>query len=480
MEISTKVFVNRTLNMKRITHIGFDMDHTLIRYKSKNFERLAHEVMCKKLVEVRRYPDKIMSLKFDWNRAIRGLVIDRARGNILKLSRHAAIRQSFHGLEPIKFGEQNKIYKSTYVDLSDRSYDKVDTSFSISYATLYAQLVDLKDKFPSEFPDYSQIAEDLNSALDAAHRDGSLKDVVRGRLKDFILKDKELVSGLRRLKVHGKKIFIVTNSDAQYTRLLMDYAIKPFLRSGETWQTFFEFVITSAEKPRFFYEKTKFRRVDVDTGKIFPHEGPLTAGVYSGGCADQMTADLGLEPDHILYIGDHIYGDIVRLKKDCGWRTALVVEELEEEVRKLVRAKPMENKINALMEKKLPLEAEIDQMISDRIDRQVPRADKPTKVDKKIEALIDRSKAIDKELSPLIRKQQKLFNPYWGEIMRIGIEESYFAYQVDRFACVYFARLSDFLRLSPRTYFRTAKRLLPHEIVIKDNFKRSKRRQSRR
>ena len=153
-----KVFVNRTLNMKRISYIGLDMDHTLVRYKSKNFEALAHRVMCEKLVKNKSYPTEILKLKFDWKRAIRGLVIDQEKGNILKLSRYMAIRQSYHGLEPIPYKDQNRIYKSVYVDLGDPGIDKVETSFSISYAHLYAQLVDLRDKNPDQYPDYKQLA----------------------------------------------------------------------------------------------------------------------------------------------------------------------------------------------------------------------------------------------------------------------------------------------------------------------------------
>ncbi|MEK6555115.1 MAG: 5'-nucleotidase domain-containing protein, partial [Bdellovibrionota bacterium] len=176
----------------------------------------------------------------------------------------------------------------------------------------------------------------------------------------------------------------------------------------------------------------------------------------------QLTKDLKLDPDEILYIGDHIYGDIVRLKKDCAWRTALVVEELEDEVKFLKKARPLSDKINALMEKKVPLEIQIDDLISKRIE---------TKKDtdaKKIEGLIKKSSDIDKKISPLIRKLQKMFNPYWGEVMRVGIEESYFAYQVERYACIYMARLSHLLEISPRTYFRSSKRLLPHEIIDAD------------
>jgi hypothetical protein len=34
----------------------------------------------------------------------------------------------------------------------------------------------------------------------------------------------------------------------------------------------------------------------------------------------------------VLYVGDHIYGDILRSKKSLGWRTMLVVPELENEL----------------------------------------------------------------------------------------------------------------------------------------------------
>ena len=39
-----------------------------------------------------------------------------------------------------------------------------------------------------------------------------------------------------------------------------------------------------------------------------------------------------------------------------------------------------------------------------------------------------------------------------AQLMRAGNEENYFAYEVDRYACVYMAKLNDLLELSPRTY----------------------------
>lgn len=457
-----KVFVNRTLNLKRIRYLGFDMDHTLVRYKSENFEALAHRMMVEKLVNEKGYPQSVLKLVFSYERAIRGLVIDKMKGNTLKLSRFSAIRASYHGLTPIDFRQQARLYKSTYIDLRDPNFDSVDTAFSIAFAGLFMQLVDLKDKTEqSTMPDYAHIAEDLTAVLDRAHRDGSLKDKVRQNLDQFILKDPETVAGLERYKKHGKKLFIVTNSDFGYSKLLLDYTITPFVKEHKGWEDLFDFVITSAAKPRFFIEGQRFLRIDPQTGAMNNVDGTLEPGIFQGGSANLFTHDLGAEADEILYIGDHIYGDILRLKKDCAWRTALVVEELEDEIAKERKAQPIMEKVNKFMEKKLPLEIKLDELISEQIE-------KGTKInDEKIHALLGEISEIDKSISPLIKQQQQGYNPYWGEVMRAGIEESYFAYQVDRFACVYMTKLGDLLNTSPRTYFRSWRRPLAHDMAAK-------------
>ena len=118
------------------------------------------------------------------------------------------------------------------------------------------------------------------------------------------------------------------------------------------------------------------------------------------------------------------------------------------------------------MMQKIPLETQIDVLISKRIESANPDKKNPA-LEKRLDALIKKSKAIDKNLSPLIQKQQSMFNPYWGEVMRVGNEESYFAYLVERFACIYMARLSYLLKESPRTYFRSFRRDFPHELIKK-------------
>lgn len=451
-----RIFVNRTLNMKRIKYIGFDMDHTLVRYKHVAFEELAHQRIIEKLIRKQGYPEAIRKISFDPDRVMRGLVVDTANGNMLKLSERGAVRKSYHGTRLISYTEQRKIYQGTLVDLGDPNFLSLDTHFSLSYGNLYAHLVDLKDTDLPQLPSYEVLSHDLFEARDQAHRDGSIKNVVREYPERFLHRDPALVKALERYIHHGKKLFILTNSDFAYMKLLFEYAVDPFL-DGKTWQDLFEVVITLAAKPRFFFDRQAFLSVDTNTGSMRNWDDPIGPGVYQGGSANAFSRDLGLTGDEILYVGDHIYGDILRLKKDCAWRTALVVEELNEEMTQNASVQGVQEEINALTQEKEVLEAELTALEDRSIDQsqQTP--------DEAVGQLRDQLAVLDERIRPLIGKHQQAFNPYWGEVMRIGNELSYYAAQVERYACIYASTLKDIISASPNGYFRSGRKLLPHE-----------------
>ena len=456
-----KVFVNRIINMKKIKLIGLDMDHTLIRYNSEQFESLVYDLIKEKIVDIKHYPAVIKKLKFNYHDAIRGLVIDCINGNILKLSRYGAIRQSYHGTRLIDFNSQQEIYRSIYVDLGDPNYMPIDTSFSIAFCVLYGQLIDLKDELSTqEMPNYQTIAKDVQYCVDKVHSDGSLKGIISKDLKKYVLTEKAVVEGLKHFIRHGKKIFILTNSDYSYTKLLLDYAITPYLNKGETWRDLFEYVITLANKPRFFYDNLRFLSVNPENGSMTNAEGILVPGIYQGGNAKKFTENLQVSGDEILYIGDHIYGDILRLKKDCNWRTALVVEELGEEIAAQLKALPIEKKIIEAMNIKKKLEQEYVTLCTQSID------ENSEKYNQEINELQQQISKVDIQITKLLKEQSVFYNPKWERVFRAGAEESYFAYQVDRFACIYMEKLSDFLEHSPITYFRANRRLLAHDIEI--------------
>lgn len=453
------IYVNRTLNMKQIAAIGFDMDYTLVRYDSQAFEEMTYKEIQKKLVELKNYPKEISDLKFKFDLAIRGLVIDKPLGNILKLSTYSKVKHAYHGMKEMDFKSQQKIYQGLVIDLNDSDrFAIVDTTFSISYCVLYMQIVDLKDSNPDlPIPDYKTIELDLLEALDTSHRDGSLKSQVKKNVKKFIVQDELIVSSLERFKKHGKKLWVITNSDYEYSKLLLDYAINPFLKDHKNWSELFNLVVTLASKPRFFTDKMPLLQIDPETGFMRNHHGKIEDGIYQGGNAQIIQKNSGLSGEQILYLGDHIYGDVLQIKKTCNWRTALVIDELHDEIEALEKSDALSKEINALMGEKVLLEKKLD----DLFDKEIEKNKKPDK--EKIKVHFEKIEKVDKKIGKLIRAHSQHFNPNWGETMRAGVEPSRLAGQIEKYACIYMAKISDFSEYSPRTYYRPRKKTLPHE-----------------
>jgi HAD superfamily 5'-nucleotidase-like hydrolase len=439
--------------------IGLDMDHTLVRYHTEAFEGLVYQFAINALVADKTYPEMVTQLKFNFQDAIRGLVIDSQNGNILKLSRYGIIKQCRHGTKLKTYKEQTEFYRSTYIDLNDHNYIAIDTAFSIAFCALYAQLVDLKDQFPHLFPNYRQIALDTIDVIDKIHAKGEMKAHILKNHPQFIQISEEIVTGIKRFIQFGKKFFILTNSDYHYTKQLLKITIEPFLDYNQKIEDLFPYIITLANKPRFFYDNLNFLKVHSDSELMSNMSGAIEPGIYQGGNAKKFTKDLNLQDDEILYIGDHIYGDIVRLKKDCNWRTALVVDELGDEILRQQRATPTEDKIIHLMKIKQELEIEYAWELT-----QEPASlhERPRNI--KLDNIQAQLFEIDKQLTLLIKEQDGYFNKNWGKIFRAGAEETFFAFQAERYACIYMEKLQDLLGLPPMAYFRAYRRMLSHDI----------------
>ena len=74
---------------EQIRAVGFDMDYTLAQYYSA-FDLLAFEGAREKLVKNLGYPAEVAQFEYDPNHFARGLVIDKQRGNIIKVSLQCA------------------------------------------------------------------------------------------------------------------------------------------------------------------------------------------------------------------------------------------------------------------------------------------------------------------------------------------------------------------------------------------------------
>eukprot|EP00798_Chlamydomonas_sp_ICE-L_P013214 gene13214-19050_t len=143
-----KIFCNRALNMRQIQAVGFDMDYTLAQYRPETFEALAHKETIGKLVNYFGYPDILYSLNFSCAYMMKGLIIDKNRGSMLKVDRHRYVKVAYHGFNPLSHDDRKSVYnKNSQQDLTfdEPDYAMVDTLFSLAEAYLFMQLVELKD-----------------------------------------------------------------------------------------------------------------------------------------------------------------------------------------------------------------------------------------------------------------------------------------------------------------------------------------------
>jgi 5'-nucleotidase len=460
------VFANRTLNLRSVRAIGYDMDYTLIHYRTEEWESAAFE-HARKLLALRGWP--VQDCVFDPDDYIQGLVIDLDLGNLVKATRFGYVIQAQHGTRQLTFDELRSTYARTSVEVSEPRFRFLNTLFSLSEASLYAQLVDrLDDGTIPGVLGYDELHRMVSAALDESHTQGALKAGIIAEPDRFVELDDEVAATLLDQRAAGKKLLLITNSDWWYTRPMMSWCFDRFVPSG-TWRDLFDIVVVDAAKPRFFaQEEPAFRVVDEEQGLLLPHRGPFEVGeVYHGGSARMVETSLDLTGDEILFVGDHLFGDVHVSKSVLRWRTVLILRELEAELVDAERFVSDEARLRDLMADKGRLE---DEIASLRLRRARLRArgdaqGRARTLQGGIDRLAGRLRQLDEVISPLARASSELGNQSWGPLMRAGHDKSLFARQVERYADVYTSRVSNLGRRTPYAYLRAARTSLPHDAV---------------
>ncbi len=475
-----RVFCNRNLRMDSIEMIGFDMDYTLALYHQDKLEQLSISLTLQKLIEKHGYPEEIRTLAYDPRWAIRGLMVDRQFGNVFKMDRHAYVGRCYHGFKELDHEQRRATYRNEKINLSADRFEWIDTLFGLPEAVMYTTLVDWADKQTGTV-NYDKLFGDIRTAIDEAHRDDTLKSVIKADLQAFIVKDPLLGETLHKFRSSGKKLFLLTNSLYDYTAQVMSYLLDGERKAYPSWRNYFDIVIVGGAKPAFFQELRPFVQIDQQTMLPVPN-GPEIKHlsrdkVYQGGnviAFEQMT---GIKGEQVLYIGDHIYGDILRLRKQHMWRTAMVLQELEREISVSERLEAQIEDLDLLDRRHRNLESEIDyqslrlKKIQRLLDDVTTAAQLRTRLEDErksartsIDTLKDRAGLMDAEVDSLEQRIDRAYNSHWGSCLREGNENSRFGEQVNDYADLYTSRVSNFGPYSPLRYFRAPRRPMPHEI----------------
>ncbi|MFN2252471.1 MAG: HAD-IG family 5'-nucleotidase [Anaerolineae bacterium] len=460
------VFTSRTLNLRSIKAVGYDMDYTLVHYNIDEWEMRAYKHLQRRLASI-GWP--VEHLTFDPDQVIRGLIIDRELGNTVKANRFGYVKQAAHGTQMMRFEEQRDLYGRIVIDLAERRWVFLNALFSLSEAVMYGQLVDLLDN--RELPGvlgYADLYDTVRRTLDEAHMEGQLKAEITADPDRYVTRDPEAALTLRDQMESGKKLLLITNSGWHYTNRMMSYAFDEFAPGSGTWRDFFNVVIVSSHKPDFFDSNTPIYEIVAEDGTLKQCATGLQAdGAYVAGNAALVEKHLGVDGTEILYVGDHMYSDVHASKKVRRWRTALVLQELEEEIAAQTSFKPTQRKLDRLMARKEVLEAEYEHlrlMQQRRRGRYGPEPDASAReIREDIEDLRRQLVALDLEIAPMARAATELNNERWGMLMRVGKDKSHLAWQVEQHADIYTSRVSNLLYATPYAYLRSPRGSLPHD-----------------
>ncbi|HEY4118204.1 MAG TPA: HAD-IG family 5'-nucleotidase [Byssovorax sp.] len=478
-----RVFVNRNLKMAGIDWVGFDMDYTLAIYNQEEMDRLSVRATLEKLSSRGYAPDIIASVQYRIDFPIRGLLIDKRFGHILKMDRFKVVQKGYHGLRELSKDELRALYQQKKIRPTTARYHWIDTLYALSEATLYTGIVGAFEERGLEL-DYARLFTDIRECIDEAHRDGTILNEVDRDLPRYVRRDPLLAQTLHKLRSAGKRLFLLTNSRWHFTERMMTYLLGDAMPEYPSFRHYFDVVIVAASKPAFFQERRPILVRDGAEAK--PAVLPLERGqIYEGGNLHDLEKALGVTGDRVLYVGDHIYGDILRSKKESAWRTAMIIQEMEAEVIAHEACRAEHAKSNELESKREELEDQLryyQQRYKDltrKIEVAANAAEKGangasngaanheadrSRAKRSVERIRGQLRQVDAELTRLEREIDQRFHPYWGSLLKEANETSSFGDQVEEYACLYTSRVSNLLAYSPLQYFRSPRDLLPHEL----------------
>jgi len=455
-EPAHRVFVNRSLQLSKIKFFGFDMDYTLAVYKSPQYEILAFKLVVDHLITL-GYPEEIKNFVYDPSFPVRGLWYDKTYGHLLKVDTYGNILICVHGFKFLKSNEIRKFYPNKYLIYDESRIYVLSTLFNLPEAYLLACIVNYFTTSPKYqhhdtgvscdkiFVTYKAIYQDVRLAIDFVHNGGKLKQLTVEDIDHYVIRDDRLPVLLSRIHENNAKVFLLTNSGYDYTDKIMGFMLND-KDKNINWRQYFDYIVVDAHKPLFFEEGTSLKEIIIDTGKknFGTHAGPLLPNqVYCGGSCDVFSKLIGSRGKDVLYVGDHIFGDIIKSKKERAWRTFLIVPELAQELLIWHEKRNVFSKIE-----------ELDMLLADmliNLDSSAKKCPDVSYIKSKIQKHVH---DMDMQYGLL------------GSLFRSGSRQTHFASQITRYADIYAHTHLNLLHYPFFYLFKAPQILMPHESTV--------------
>lgn len=332
--------------------IGFDLDHTICTYRLKPLMNLIYRTLASFLIDKYDYPRTLIN--FDdssFSFAQKGIVLDKRRGNFLKLDNQYRIIKATHGTNPLTDEEIRSLYNSNCLweeskgiphklvantALDEPFYVFKDYFVTIG-AVICANIVDILDKKNGgpmdEYNFWEQYLEGLyymydrnNFKNNAGQFYPDLKSNPHLYLKPCSDNVKNWIKNITKNKV----TFLLTSSNYDSASFLAEYSL------GKDWKSYFDIIVTFARKPGFFWKDKPFCLVheNSEVSGIKPEE-MKTHLIYSQGNWKQLQKVCAIHSKtsnpKALYFGDSLIEDVYAASEIAHCDTVAIVEEMSAE-----------------------------------------------------------------------------------------------------------------------------------------------------
>lgn len=335
--------------------IGFDLDNTLLRYKLTEMVELEYRVLAHFLITAKNYPSKYLErpMKENIDFLQKGLIIDFARGNILKIAYDGYISKACHGTRQLTDDETVDIYgknrswhitnqfanscklQAWFGDLADDMRTLLDY-FDMPASLVFARIVDTLDDGNGNkpLPKYNiwpDILDGLGEIFTWQHfetdRSKYFANVKADPGKYIHRSSDALKKWLTELRKH-KTVFLLTGSHVDFASFTSTYAF------GKDWRNYFDVIVCYAKKPGFFTKDRPFLRShDTEETSDAIDASQLKLGeVYTQGNWNGLMQCLAQKSKtttpKVLYCGDNLIQDVYSPNEFQKADTIAIAEEM--------------------------------------------------------------------------------------------------------------------------------------------------------
>ncbi|CAF4438565.1 unnamed protein product, partial [Adineta steineri] len=139
----------KTFSLSSCDWIGFDLDHTLVRYRLPELHTLIYESMRQYLVDKHQYNPKLLQIPYAHDFGVKALVYDSLYGNLIQLDSNGLVHTALHGVKTrLTLEEIKRFYPNTLEDIEEdvsKRFLCIFTYFEHCISYLIANIVDLID-----------------------------------------------------------------------------------------------------------------------------------------------------------------------------------------------------------------------------------------------------------------------------------------------------------------------------------------------